>query len=124
MNKDDVVRIYDGIPLSHQKECNNAVCSISRQPEMIILSEGKLERERLIPYEITYMGNLKYGTSEPIYKTETNSQTQRPDLWLLKRGAVTGGKDWEFGVSRCKLLYIGWLNSKVLLYSTGIFNMS
>ena len=91
---------------------------------MIILSEGKLERERQIPYEITYMGHLKYGTGEPIYKTETNSQTERPDLCLLKRGAVTGGRDWEFGVSSYKLLYIGWLNSKVLLYSTGIFNMS
>ena len=30
-----------------------------------------------------------------------------------------GGKDWELGVSRCKLLYIGWINNKVLLYSTG-----
>ena len=29
-----------------------------------------------------------------------------------------GGKDWEFGISRCKLVYIGWIN-KVLLYSTG-----
>ena len=29
-----------------------------------------------------------------------------------------GGKDREFGISRCKLLYIGWIN-KVLLYSTG-----
>ena len=27
--------------------------------------------------------------------------------------------DWEFGVSRCRLLYIGWINNKVLLYSTG-----
>ena len=30
-----------------------------------------------------------------------------------------GGLDWEFGISRCKLLYIEWINSKVLLYSTG-----
>ena len=30
-----------------------------------------------------------------------------------------GGKDWEFGISRCKLLYIGWINNMVLLYSTG-----
>ena len=29
-----------------------------------------------------------------------------------------GGKGWESGVSRCKLLYIGWIKSKVLLYST------
>ena len=27
--------------------------------------------------------------------------------------------DWKFGVSRCKLLYIGWINNKVLLYSMG-----
>ena len=33
-----------------------------------------------------------------------------------------GGKDWEFGVSRCKLLDIGWVNNKVLLYSTGKLN--
>ena len=30
-----------------------------------------------------------------------------------------GGIEWEFGVSRCKLLYIEWINNKVLLYSTG-----
>ena len=32
------------------------------------------------------MWNLKYGTNEPIYKTETDPQ--RPDLWLPR-----GSKD-------------------------------
>ena len=32
---------------------------------------------------------------------------------------VRGGLDWGFGISRCKLLYIEWINNKVLLYSTG-----
>ena len=27
--------------------------------------------------------------------------------------------NWEFGISRCKLLYIKWINNNVLLYSTG-----
>ena len=27
--------------------------------------------------------------------------------------------EWEFAVSRCKLLYIEWINNKVLLFSTG-----
>ena len=31
-------------------------------------------RERQIPYDITYMWNLKYNTNEPIYKTERDSQ--------------------------------------------------
>ena len=26
--------------------------------------------------------------------------------------------DWEFGVSKCKLLYIEWINNKDLLHST------
>ena len=30
-----------------------------------------------------------------------------------------GGKAWEFGVSRDKLLHTGWINNKVLLCSTG-----
>ena len=28
-------------------------------------------------------------------------------------------KDWELGINRRKLLYIGWINNKVLLYNTG-----
>ena len=31
--------------------------------------------ERQIPYDITYMWNLKYGTNEPIQKIKTDSQT-------------------------------------------------
>ena len=33
--------------------------------------------------------------------------------------AEGGGKDWEFGISRWKLLDIGWINNKDLLHSTG-----
>ena len=40
--------------------------------EIIILS--KTERERRIPYDITYMWNLKYDANEFIYETETDSQ--------------------------------------------------
>ena len=63
------------------------------------------------------MWNLKYDTNELIYETETDTQTYRIDLWLPR--GVGGGMDWEFGVSRCKLVYIEWINNKVLLYSTG-----
>ena len=45
----------------------------------------KLERERLIPYDITYMWNLKYGTNELIYKTEVDSDIEI-DLWLPSWG--------------------------------------
>ena len=28
-------------------------------------------------------------------------------------------RDWQFGVSRYKLLHLEWINNEVLLYSTG-----
>ena len=49
-------------------------------------------------------------------------QTHRYREWTCgcQGGGECGGvKGWEFGVSRCKLLYIGCINNKVLLYSTG-----
>ena len=57
------------------------------QLEMIILS--KSERERQIPNDTTYTQNLKYGTDEHICDLETDSQTQKTDLWLPKgRGRI------------------------------------
>ena len=35
------------------------------------------------------------------------------------QGGGRGGKDYELGISRCRLVYIEWINNKVLLYSTG-----
>ena len=41
-------------------------------------------------------------------------------------GCQGGGErmDWEFVVSRRKLLHLEWLNNKVLLYSTGNYIQS
>ena len=48
-----------------------------------------------------------------------NSQIKRTDLWLPRVRQSGGGKDWESGISRCKLLYTGLINNKILWYSTG-----
>ena len=32
--------------------------------------------------------------------------------------------DWEFGVGRCKLIHLEWINIKVLLYSIGNYAQS
>ena len=72
------------------------------------------------------MWNLKHGTKEPIYQTETDSQIYRTDLWLPKRwGKRVGGVGREsgigreFGVGRCKLLHLERISNEFLLYSTG-----
>ena len=63
--------------------------------ESLILSEVSQKEKGQIPYDITYMWNLKYGTNEPMYKTK-DSWTQRTDLWLPKvvRERVSGLGVW------------------------------
>ena len=47
-------------------------------------------------------------------------QTHLENRFLVaKREGSGGGMNWEFGISRCKLLYIDWINNKFLLYNTG-----
>ena len=65
------------------------------QLEIIILSEVS-QKERQIPYDITYMWNLKYDTNEPIYETE--SGTYRIDCWL-PRGVVGVGWIGSLGLA-------------------------
>ena len=70
-----MIYIYNGILLSHEKEWNNAICSNMDGPRDYNTKQSKSERERQITYDITYIWNLKYDTSEPIYETETDSKT-------------------------------------------------
>ena len=80
MDKDDVVRKYSGILLSHKKEQNNAIRCNTDTTGDYRTKQSKSERERQIPYDITYMWRLKYDTNEHIFETKTDSQTQRTDL--------------------------------------------
>ena len=56
------------------------------------------DRDRLIPYDITYMWNLKYDTNELIYETETDSQTSRKDGWLPWGKRLGKGWSWRQGL--------------------------
>ena len=38
---------------------------------------------------------------------------------MVAKGEDGGRMDWEFGISRCKLVYLEWINNNVLLYRTG-----
>ena len=84
------------------------------QLDIIILSEMS-EKERQIPCGITYEWDLSNDTNEPTYEAETESLTEQTG-GCQGRG-VGGGTEWEAGVSRHMLLYIGWIN-KFLICST------
>ena len=51
---------------------------------------------------------------------QKQTQRHRKEACGCQRGRrMREGMDWEFGVSRCKLLHIEWMDNKVLLHSTG-----
>ena len=69
MDKEDVIHIYNGILLSHKKECN-ATCPNMDATRDYHTKWSKSERQI---YDITCMCNIKGDTNEPIYETETES---------------------------------------------------
>ena len=64
--------------------------------EIIILSKGSKQRERQIPYDITYTWNLKCDTDKLIYGTETDSNIE--NRLVVAKTCVEGsrgGMDWD-----------------------------
>ena len=70
MDIEDVIHIHNGILLSHKKNEIMPFAATWMDLETIILSEVS---QKEIPYDITYMWNLKYDTNELVYETETDS---------------------------------------------------
>ena len=89
VDKKDMVYIHNGKLLSHQKERNNAICSNIGGSRDFHTKPSKSERERqILPYDITYMWNLKYSTNQHIYETKTDSpktDLSLPRGWGQKR---------------------------------------
>ena len=83
----------------------------------------KSERQRRVSDDISHMWSLEYDANEPIYKTETVSGTQRAS-WRLPTRQRLGRDQGEAGVSRRELLYGEWVNSRLLLHSTGNYVQS
>ena len=64
--------------------CSKPCLKTTEKLEHITLSEMS-DRERQMPYDITYIWNLKNNTNKCIYKTEINSETQKASLWLPEK---------------------------------------
>ena len=72
-----------------------------------------------MPYDPTYMQNLKYNTNKPV--TETDSQTEEDIVFKEGRGMQGWGRE-ESGVWNWQMqtiTYIERINNKVPLPSTG-----
>ena len=70
-----------------------------------------------MPYDITYIWNLIYGTNEPFHRKEIHGLGEQ--TCGCQGGGGENGMDWEFAVNRCKLLPLEWISNGILLCSTG-----
>ena len=65
----------------------------------------KSERERKIPYDIASIWNLIHGTNDLSTEKKQTYGLREQTCGCQERGG--GSKmDWEFEVSRCKLLHL------------------
>ena len=105
--------------ITHNKEWNNAICNNMDGPRDYHTKWSKSERQTLD--DITYMWILKCDSNEHIILFLQSKQTHRhrEQACGCQREGIGWEKYWKFVICGCKLLYIGWINNKVLLYSTG-----
>ena len=82
---EDVVYLCNGILFNHKKEWNDAVCSSADVLRDFHTKWRKSKKD--MPYDITYMWNLKYNMGVLIHKTETN----RDNGLVAKVGGVELG---------------------------------
>ena len=58
-------------------------------------------------------------TQMSLFMKQKQTHRHREQNCGCKGGRSGGWMDWEFGVSRCKLIHTEWRKNKVLLYSSG-----
>ena len=89
------------------------------QLEISILSKGRQEEK-----DQYRMISLTCGICTQInLPTKQNRITDMENRLVVARGDGFGGKtEGKVGVSRCKLLYMEWINNQVLQYSTENYN--
>ena len=109
--------------LSHKKERNTAICSKTDATRDDHTKQSKSERQRQIPYDITYVWNLQYDRNKLIYETEMTLSMKQKQSHRHREQTVgcQGGERWGrngmgYGITRCKLVHLGWIN-KFPLYS-------
>ena len=79
--------------------------------------QSQSERERQIPYGITYIWNLIYGINEPFHRKENHGHGEQT---CGCQGGEGGSRViGELGVNRYKLLPLEWISNEILLCSTG-----
>ena len=107
MDKEDVVHIYTMEYYSAIKK--NKIMPFAGtgiQLEILILSEvSQTEKDKY--HVISHMWDLKYGTNEPVYRTETDSDMENRTVVAKPEGeGVEGGWTGSLGLIDANWIYM------------------
>ena len=104
--------IHNGILLSHKKEWDNAISSNMDTLGIIILTEVIRKRmTNTVQYHLYVESKIWHKLTGLWNRNRLRDIENR---LVVAKGEGDGREmDWEFGFSRSKLLYTGWIN-KVL----------
>ena len=85
------------------------------EPKTLTLSEvGQKEKDKYHIISLTsglyYMAQMNLSTE----KKQTHGHGER--ICGYQGGEGGSRMDWEFGVSKCKLLHLEWISNGILLY--------
>ena len=81
--------------------------------KIIMLSEVSQKEKDKYHKSLAY--GIKNTTQMNLSTKQKQAQKYREQNHCQEEGRGLEGKDWEVRTSRCKQLYIGWKNNKVLL---------
>ena len=77
--------------------------------QIIILSEvSQKEKDK---YHISLTCRIYNMTQVNSSVKQEQTHRHRTDLWEVE-GLQDRGVDWKFGISKCKLLYVGWISNR------------
>ena len=95
MDKEDVVRICNGIFLNHKKEQTWVICSEVDEPTACYTEWSKSEKEKYIKAHMWNLGKWYWGT----YLQGRNGDTDIENRLVHTPGEVEGGMNWESSTS-------------------------
>ena len=101
LDSEDVLYVYNGILLSHKKEWHPAICSNMDRNRDSHTEWNEPERQRQIPYDITYGWNLISSTNEHLLRKENHGLGEETCGCLMGGGG--SGRDRELGLIRHNL---------------------
>ena len=91
-----MIYIQNGILFSHKKEWNVAICDNMDRPRGYNAKWNKSDWEKQIPYDFTYMWNLK--------KTKQTKQNRNRLRYRKQTGGHQRGGRWGVGQSKWREL--------------------